>query len=144
MSDKLRQYSNEVWDRFFDFISPCDDHQTRQEVQADLQQQGIDVRPAVARVKQALEARRARERLAAARTKRVGLIGSIKGMAIPIGQSLRGSLEEAIARMSGNQQAAYYHKLNKAQSEQDLQSLFEDLCRLEALEEDDDGGPDGK
>jgi hypothetical protein len=144
MSDQLRRYGNEVWDRFFDFIAPCNENLTQQEVRAELQRRGIDVRPVVARVQQALESRRARESLAAAKLKRATVEQRVRGVVAPPGESLRASLDQHVARLSEPYQAAYFHKLSKAQTDADLQSLLEDLHRLEALEEDDDGGTDGE
>lgn len=151
MSGNLRRYSDEVWDRFFDFVFPCEDSLSRQEVQAELQRRRIDVRPALSRVKEALEARRARETLAAARETRLGLTARVSGLAAPIGDvpspgpELRASLQQIISQLSGNEQAAYYHKLEKAASDQDLKSLLDDLHRLDLLNKDeDDGGTSGQ
>ena len=144
MSAKLRQYDNEVWDRFFASVALCDDQLAEQELDSELARRGIDVRSALSRVQQALESRRAQAQLAAARAKRTGVMQTIKDIAAPIGQRLRHSLDEMVGKLSGNQQAAYFSKLSKAQSEDDLQSLYDDLCKLEALEKEEDGEPGSK
>jgi len=144
MSDQLRRYGNEVWDRFFDFIAPCNESLTQQEVRTELQRRGIDVRPVVTRVQQALEARRARESLAAAKAKRTAIERRVKSVVAPPGESLRASLDQLVSQLPASFQGAYFHKLTKAQTDADLQSLFEDIHRLEALEEDDDAGTDGE
>ncbi|MGD0769924.1 MAG: hypothetical protein ABSB42_17200 [Tepidisphaeraceae bacterium] len=145
MSYNLRQYSDEVWDRFFDFVFPCDEKLTRQEVQAELQRQGIDARPAIARVREALEARRAREALTFARESRSDLLTKAKNVSAPVGQALRETLRQIISRLSGSEQAAYFHKLERAASEDDMQSLLEDLHRLDAISKDgQDAGKSAK
>lgn len=151
MNTDLRRYSDEVWDKFFDFVFPCEDGLTRKEVQAELQRRAIDVRPAVSRVKEALEARRARESLEAERDARAGILAKVHDVnplsrqTSPVAPALRVSLQHIISQLSGDQQAAYYHKLEKAASDDDLRSLVDDLHRLDALEQgDDNGGKSGQ
>ena len=145
MSGELRQYGDDVWDRFFDFVCLCNETLTRQEVQAELQRKGIDVRPAIARVRDALEAKRARESLATAHERRSGVLEKISDVTAPVGQALRQSLQQIISRLSGTDQAAYFHKLEKAASDEDMQSLLEDLHRLDTLSKDtEDGGNSSK
>jgi len=137
MSSNLRQYSDQVWDRFFDFVFPCDELLTRQEVQAELQRHGVDVRPAIARVREALDAKRAREALDAARQRRSSILKTAQDVTAPVGQALRQSLQQIISRLSGSEQAAYFRKLETAASDGDMQSLLEDLHRLDAISKDD-------
>lgn len=57
----LSKYSDETWDRFFDFI--FDDRDlTREEVQRELADAGIDMRPARERLRKLLEKHREKRR----------------------------------------------------------------------------------
>lgn len=131
MSGELQHYSDEVWDRFFDFVLACDKGLSRDEVQAELKRKGIDTAAAFARVKEALEAVKAREALAHAKIARSSSLAKLRPVKAAPGQSLRSTLQELIGQLTGQQQAAYFHKLEKAATDNDLQSLLEDLHHLE-------------
>ena len=142
MSD-LQRYDNRGWDRFFDLLYPCDESVTPEATRAELQRAGIDMRRAYGRLQQMIEAKRAQEQLARARAIRAGVINTIRGVVGPKVENLRASLDEFIARnFSGEAQVAHYHKLQKAATDDDLQSLLDDLNRLAALEKMKEGnGP---
>jgi HPt (histidine-containing phosphotransfer) domain-containing protein len=53
---------------------------------------------------------------------------------------LRATLQELIGKLTGQQQAAYFHKLERAATDNDLQSLLEDLHRLDDFDTDPNGG----
>jgi hypothetical protein len=60
---------------------------------------------------------------------------------MPAVGELREHLKGLIAgKFSGTVQAAYYRKLETAATDEDLQSLLEDIHQLEALSEESDGG----
>ena len=136
----LKRHSDPVWERFFEFVFPCDEEMTRAEVQDDLKRLGISVNKAVSRLQQALEASKGRAELATARAKRLGIVARLGKVVAPAVQGLRERLKELIAgKMQGELQAAYFRKLETAATDEDLQSLFEDIHRLEALSEEPDG-----
>ena len=137
----LKRYENSVWDRFFTFAFPEDELATRQQVQSELQRLGLDVRKAVSRVQLALQAKEARADLEAARSKRAGLTEKIKNAIVPLAGGLRERLQGIIGQqLHGAAQAAYFRKLEHAATDDDLQSLLEDLHRLEQLDKDEDDG----
>jgi len=142
----LKKYPDPIWDRFFGFVFPDDEPATRAEVQEQLQQLGLDVKKAVTRVQLALKATQARAELEAARAERPRLMAKIKGVVAPVAGELRGHLQTLIAgKFQGTVQAAYFRKLENAATDDDLQSLMEDIYRLETLEEGaDDAQSPGK
>lgn len=125
---------NQVWDRFFDFVSEGDDQLTRDEVRAELKQFGVDPSPALASVKAALEARRAQAALAAAKQHRASMTSRLFGVVSQSTEQMRTNIRKYIEeRFEGSGQAAYFRKLNETASDDDLQSLMDDLARLNAL-----------
>ncbi len=137
----LKKYPDEVWDRFFGFVFP-DEPISREQVQQELKRLGLDVKRAAARVRLALQATQARAELDAARLQRPRLMEKLRQVVVPAATGLRNCLEKIIGeRLQGSLQAAYFRKLESAATDDDLQSLLEDLYRLEAMEE---GAGDGK
>jgi hypothetical protein len=133
----LRNYPDAVWDRFFDFAFSEATSCSRNEVQEELKSLGIDLGKAMVRVRQAIQTAKAKEELAAARAKRPGLVKALRSLVGPEVASLREKLQEVIGqRSSGTVQAAYFRKLKEAANENDLQSLLEDMVRLEAFEKE--------
>lgn len=57
----LDSYSDETWDRFFDFIYEGDEDLPIEEVEQRLRDAGIDMAPAFERLHKAIEAARANE-----------------------------------------------------------------------------------
>ncbi len=55
----INKYDNRVWNAFFDFVFPDDRDLTRAQVQTDLRDSGIDMRPALKKLQGIL--RKARE-----------------------------------------------------------------------------------
>lgn len=132
----LERYSDDVWDRFFDHL--CEEEPTREEVEERLRASGIDIAPALKRVKLAIQASQARARLESARASRPGLLEKLRGVVSPHAEQLRGNLQDMISRnFEGTARLAYFRKLEEAASEEDLQSLLDDLHRLEKLSEDE-------
>lgn len=142
----LKKYPDQVWDRFFGFVFPDDEPATREEVQRELQRLGLDVKRAVARVQLALQATQARADLEAARAQRPKLMEKLSQVVAPMTAGLREHLQALIGqKLQGSVQAAYFRKLEHAATDDDLQSLLEDIYRLEAMQEGaDDGKPPGK
>jgi hypothetical protein len=138
MSD-LKRYDNEVWDKFFEFISSADEALTRAEVQADLRRLGIDITRAFGKVKLALQVNKAKADLEAARVQRPRLIQKLRQVVLHSVEKPREYFQKLIAeKVPGTLQPAYYRKLESAASDEDLKSLFEDIERLDALSEEPD------
>jgi hypothetical protein len=145
MSD-LRQFDDRIWDRFFDFVYPCEPRKSREEVQGELRRLGINVKSAVDAVLQALETARARAQLAAAKQRRANIGATLGQFVPPPPEGLRGTLRQLIAQRFGSSEtAAHWYKLEKAASDDDLRSLLADMQLLETLSEDpNDGGSPSK
>ncbi len=141
MSD-LQVHNKEVWDRLFDLLYACDESVTDSEVDTDLQHAGIDMRPAFRRMHEMIEQAKARQQFADARDTRQLMMDRLRAVVGPKVTDLRNGVREFIDRVfSGPEQVAHYHKLEKAASEEDLQSLMDDLTRLAELRKtkDQDG-----
>jgi len=141
----ISDFDERVWSRFFDFVFPDEKNLTRDQVQAELRQQGIDLRPARAKLASALkharESQEARASLENAKQRRVSLLAKLTGIRAPSGPTIRETLERMIAeRLSGPQQGVYARKLESVASDEDLKSLLEDLSRLDAFTEDSEDG----
>ena len=63
----MKEYDDHVWNRFVDFVFPQERNLTREQVQAELREQGIDISPSITRLasilKQARESRRLAQHL---------------------------------------------------------------------------------
>ena len=138
MSD-LQAYNNKVWDRLFDLLYACDESVSDAEVDADLQLAGIDMRPAFLRLREMMDQRIARQRFARARETRQSMMDELCGVVGPKIADLRKGVRDFIdSAFSGPEQVAHYHKLEKAATEEDLQSLMDDLIRLAKLRQTKD------
>ncbi len=146
MSDRTPYDSDRVWDRFFDLLYPCDEKVTPEVARAELQRVGVDMKRAYSRLHEMIEAKRAQQRLADARATRGSLLGTIRDVVGPTMENLGATLDDFIRRnFPGEQQAVHFHRLQKAASPEDLQSLLDDLTRLAALEKlKDENGPPAK
>jgi lambda repressor-like predicted transcriptional regulator len=141
----MRNFDDRVWGRFFDFVFPDESNLTRDQIQAELRKQGIDMRQPAAKLafvlKRTQESQVARAALEAARKRRPSLIARLTGVEVPSGPAIRETLKRMITeRLAGPQQAVYARKLESAASDADLNSLLEDISRLEAFSEDSADG----
>ena len=143
MMADLEKYPDAVWDRFFDFALGDEEALSRGEVQERLKMLGIDLTKAMSRVEQALQTAHAKEALALAKARRPGLIEAMTSVIAQTGEALRETVRQLIERkFQGSVQAAYFRKLEATGSDEDLQSLLDDMCRLEALDKErDDAEP---
>jgi hypothetical protein len=140
MSD-LRQFDDRIWDRFFDFVYPCEPRRSREEVQVELRRLGINVRSAVDAVLQAIESAKARAQLAAAKQRRVNIGATLGQVVPPPPEGLRSTLRQLIAQRFGSSEtAAHWYKLEKEASDEDLRSLLSDMQLLETFSEDPENG----
>ena len=141
----ISEYDDRVWSRFFDFVFPDEQELTREQVQAELRDSGVDMRPTLAKLQGMLrnirESEDARAALESARKSRPSVVARLMGFEVPSGPVIREKLKDMIRnRLTGHQQAVYARKLEDAASDEDLRSLLEDLSRLEALSEDGEDG----
>lgn len=136
---ELQAHNEKVWDRLFELLYARDESVSDAEVDADLQQAGIDMRPAFHRLSEMIEQRKARLQFAQARETRQSMMDKLRGVVGPKVTDLRNGVHEFIDRVfSGPEQVAHYHKLEKAATEEDLQSLMDDLTRLAELRQTKD------
>lgn len=138
----LQPHNRQVWDRLFDLLYACDESVTDAEVDADLQQAGIDMRPAFRRLQAMIEQKKARQQLARARETRNSIMDRLRDVVGPAVTDLRAGVRDFIDRVfSGPEQVAHYHKLEKAATDEDLKSLMDDLTKLAELRQakDKDG-----
>ena len=140
MSD-LEPHDQTAWDRLFYLLYTCDENVTDAEVDADLEQAGVDMRPAFKRLHAMIEQKRARQQFAQARMTRQSMMDNLRGVVGPQVTELREGVREFIGRVfSGPEQVAHYHKLEKAATEEDLQSLLDDLTKLAELRQKQGNG----
>ncbi len=133
MSD-LQSHSQKAWDRLFHLLYACDELITDAEVDADLQRAGIDMRPAFRHLRQMIEERKAQQQLARARLDRASVMAKLRGVVGPTVTDLRAGVRDFIDKVfSGADQVAHYHKLEKSATDEDLQSLMDDLTKLAEL-----------
>ena len=125
-----------VWDRLLLFLYPCDESVTNEEVDKDLKRLSINMKPAFQRLHKMVETQRARSELAAAKERRASISDRVRDVVAPKFEDLRDGIRSMIGRLKGDQtQLAYFHKLEDAATEEDLQSLLDDLEKLEVMKE---------
>lgn len=125
-----------ILDRLIDFLYPCDEKLTDNEVDQELNRLGIDIKPALQRVQKLLEAHKAQNKLAVARQNRLALGKKLQGFASPIVENIRESIKDRISKLpSDSSQLVFFHKLQAASTEEDLQTLLDDLEKLKAMQE---------
>jgi len=141
----INEYDERVWIAFFDFVFLDDRDLTRAQVQTELRDSGIDMRPALKKLqgilRKAREAETGRAALEAAAKSRASVMEKLARFKPLEGPSIRAKLRSMIAdRLQGSMQAVYARKLEDAGSDEDLKSLLEDIARLDALAEDGEDG----
>jgi len=141
MTDRFPNLDRVLCDNLFSFIYPDEINMTDEEIQAELQLSNIDMRPAIEKLDMALnfcnEKQKAQAEFKTARERRLSLLEKFKQIKIPNLPARRNVLQEMIAQLlNAPEQATYFRKLEEAASEQDLQSLLEDILRLESLDQD--------
>jgi hypothetical protein len=139
MTSDIRRYGNEVWDRLFQALYPCDESVTDAEVDADLKKAGIDMRPANARLRFLIDQKKAQSQLQLAQEVRASALERVRNVVAPRVENLRAGVQDLISRLfPGPEQALHFHKLEKAATDEDLQSLMDDLNRLASLRQSED------
>ena len=134
MSDMRHNYP--VWDRLFQLFYPCDEQLTDAEIDADLKRAGVDMEAAYRRLNTIVELHRARAKLAGAKQVRASLCEQIHNVVAPRLDDLRSGIKSLINKsLNGPEQLAYFHKLESAATDEDLQSLMDDLEKLAAIRE---------
>ena len=134
-----QHFNGPVWDRLLDLIYACDDTVTDAEVDDNLKRFGIDMQSANLRLHRMMAEHRARASLAAAKEARPSIVDRIRNVVAPRIDELRTGVKELIGRaLNPSERLAYFHKLESVASEQDLESLLDDLEKLAAIRERDD------
>jgi hypothetical protein len=134
MDDGTRR-DYQVWDKLFDLLYPCDEQLTDEEAHAELERLGIDMEPAFQRLHKMMEVQRARVKMASAKEQRATFADRLRDVVAPKVDDLRNGIQKLIEKLPTEQAQLAFHKLEGAASEEDLQSLFDDLERLKAMEE---------
>jgi hypothetical protein len=135
----LKRHSQRVWDRFFELLSSCNESATDAEIDADFKRFGIKMESANRKLHRMVAQHRARSQFVAAKSNRVAVIDRLRNVVAPRVDNIRASINDLIDRaVSVPSRSAYFHKLEKAASEQDLQSLLDDLQKLDAFTEHDE------
>jgi len=135
--NQFESYEQSVWDKVFEFITPSVGEVSRQEVQTELKRAGIDMRDAIHRVRLSLEAVSARDSLAKARERRPDLITRVISITQEQVNNVREFVHNLIEKNVSNElKPVYFRKLESAATDQDLNSLLEDIRRLDAMDED--------
>ena len=135
MSDRFR-HNYLVWDKFFDLLFLNDETITDEQIDVDLKRFGINMESANARLHAMVEVHCARVRLTNAREIRATIGERVKNIVAPHMENLRGGIKDLIGKaVKGEEQLAYFHKLEGAASEDDLQTLMDDLEKLAAIRE---------
>lgn len=126
-------YSPETWAKFLDLVGPDADSLPREDVQQELRASGVDTDAVLNRVKNTIQRHADREALRQAAAKREELLRSKPGMLDPV-KKTRDVLLEGI-RGLGNPGLAqvYMNRMEQAATDEDLQSLLEDLEQAKAL-----------
>lgn len=134
MKDPIRPDS-EVWDRFIDLIYPIGESLDEEQIDKVLERHGINVDAALVRMNNMVERFEAKRSLADAGKKRATLSEKVREIVAPPLENLRSGIKELVNDLSEKKQLAYFHKLEEAASEEDLQSLMDDIRKLDALDE---------
>lgn len=140
MTDRFSNLDRALCDKLLSFIYPDENNMTDEEILAELQRLKIDMRPATEKLDMALnfcsEKQKAQAEYKTAREKRLSLLEKFKQIKIPNLPAQRNVLQEMITQfLNAPLKATYSRKLEEAASEQDLQSLLEDILRLESLDQ---------
>lgn len=134
-----KEFKDSAYCRFLDFILPDEESMTPQEIQEELCARGINLEPAKNRIKSALaqakEKKEAQLKLSMAAGKRAKFFEMIAN--IPhLATSLNADLQAFLKTISSEKQSVLYHRLQEAKSEEDFNSIIEDLKILDILNDD--------
>lgn len=131
---ELDPFGKDVWDRFLDLLQYRSESSTDSDVKSRLQSAGIDMKPAYRRLHQMVAEKKARMALAEARASRVSLVDGLKDTVAKKVENVREGVRTLIDQLfTGAELSANHHKLEKIASDEDLQSMMDDLTRLAQL-----------
>lgn len=130
----LSKYDDTVWDRYFSFVSSDEDAMAPSDVKAILQSLGIDVRPSISQITQAIQAQIQRTQLERAKRIRPSLTRDILSISASLRDTAMKDLKELISSIASvSQQAILFRSLEDAHNEEDIRSLLDDIERLNSL-----------
>jgi len=122
-----------------DFLYPCGEMIATEEIDECINEFGSEIEMGVAQFQQLIERRRRQLRLENAGQQRQALQQRLASVVAPKVDDLEARVR-GLVQSSGDekQRLAYFHKLENSESESDLQSLLDDLEKLDAISEFDD------
>ena len=130
-----------AWDAFFDFLAEESGKMSNDEIRAELRSHRINVEPTVDRIKLALQAVQAREALHKAPAKRTRLLGRLRELAVQPLEDARRDLRALLQKLGPEPiEQVYFNRLESAATDEDLQTLVEDLAAIELLDDEADDG----
>jgi glycerol-3-phosphate cytidylyltransferase-like family protein len=138
MMDKI---DNITCNRLLSFVYPDESSMTDAEIQAELKRLRINTQPAMDKILFALQKEEKKEQakasLESAKEKRLQMLQMIQGVSTAISGTREGIREWIMKHLSGSEQALYCRKLEES-SDEDLESLAEDIRCLEELDKHSD------
>jgi hypothetical protein len=138
MMDKI---DNITCNRLLSFVYPDESSMTDAEIQTELKRLRINTQPAMDKILFALQKEEKKEQAQAslenAKEKRLQMLQMIQGVSTSISNTREGIREWIMSHLSGSEQALYCRKLEES-SDEDLESLVEDIRCLEELDKHSD------
>lgn len=144
MSDKPLKH-DELCNKLFDFVYPDESTLSDDDVCAELKRMRIDTSKAKLKLKWTLDhlGKRVQNQqlLATARKQRLGFTDKLQELnkkisSLSLPQKINDLKQFIIENMDGEGQGVFCRKLEEVSSEEDLQSLAEDILLLEELDND--------
>ena len=133
----MNKIDNITCNRLLSFVYPDESNMTDTEIQAELKRLRINTQPAMDKVLSALQKEEKREQAQAflqnAKEKRLQMLQMIQGVGTAVSSTREGIREWIMKHLSGSEQALYCRKLEES-SDEDLESLVEDIRCLEELD----------
>ena len=134
-----------AWDAFFDFIAEEAVEMNEDDIRAELRSHRINVEPAVDRIKHAVQAAQARQAMDKAPAQRTRLLRRLRELTVQPLEDARRDLRGFLQTLGTEKvHQLYYNRLDSAASDDDIQSLVEDLAALELFEDEPADGPQKK
>ena len=137
--DNSTPLNEERADHLLEFLNHEDAEPAPEQVERDLRQRGVNLDRLFRNVMADVEQQAARRELERAKATRPSIIRNLQGIitetAKGVGVRVEELRERATALLSGPQQTAFFRDLEKVDSEEDLQSLLDDIAYLDALQD---------
>ncbi len=126
-----------AWDALFDFLAEEVVAMNEDEIRAELRSHRINVEPTVDRIKHALQAAQAREAMHKAPAQRKRLLEKLRELTVQPVEDARRNLRAFLHTLGPEPiQQVYFNRLESAATDEDIQSLVEDLAALDLLDDE--------